>query len=56
MSGQTESPGRLLKREWPLCATGLAPHNDTMSEWILLLYPVGLFTGLMLAARWQPKD
>jgi hypothetical protein len=27
-----------------------------MSEWILLIYPVVLFTGLMLAARWQPKS
>jgi hypothetical protein len=26
-----------------------------MSEWILLIYPVVLFTGLMLAARRCPK-
>jgi hypothetical protein len=26
-----------------------------MSEWFVLVYAVVLFTGLMLAARWQPK-
>jgi hypothetical protein len=34
------------------CSRNMPP----MSEWILLIYPVVLFTGLMLAARWQPRN
>ena len=40
----------------PLRIAAPAVHRPAMSAYMLLVYPVLLVAGLLLAARWQPRD